>query len=144
MKNLLDLEICPKQLNWGELASLYGRCGWGSESEYNLQQLQSAHEATVFAIAVFNQQRQLVGYARVFSDNFTYITWVAEILVAPEYRRQGVGTAIMNQILLKAHHTAIYAEIFSGTEHFFNKFGITAKQKLVACSRRNTETWRPI
>ena len=64
------------------------------------------------------------------------VTWIAEILVHPERRRQGIDTHIMKELLRITGHTTIYVEALVETEGFLESFGITKKTTLVAYSRK--------
>lgn len=121
-------------VNYRQWRALLGLSGWGTEEHYTDAILESMiKECSYFVVA--QDTNTLVGYARAFTDH-VMVTWIAEILVHPEYRRQGIGTRIMNELLRVTGHTSIYAEALTGNEGFFASFDIKPKTTLVACSRK--------
>ncbi|MEO5337230.1 MAG: GNAT family N-acetyltransferase [Magnetospirillum sp. WYHS-4] len=77
---------------------------------------------------------RLVGFARAFSDDLTK-TYVAEICVRPEWQGKGVGKALVNRVVRRYYHTAIYTEAFPSALRLFESCGIRPDSKLVGCSR---------
>lgn len=53
----------------------------------------------------------------------------------PDWQRKGIGGALVERIIERFGHTAIFLEAFADQTDFFAKRGITPKAKLVACSR---------
>jgi GNAT superfamily N-acetyltransferase len=64
---------------------------------------------------------RLVGCARLLSDGYLFST-VPEILVDPEYRRAGVGSALM-ELLWEASPTFLGFGVQPGNEEFFETLG---------------------
>lgn len=119
-----------------QLAALFGRSGWGAEASYDEERLRGSCEAASLVLSALDAEGRLLGFARALSDDFLSVTWIAEVLVDPAHRRQGIGSALMNEAIAAARHTAIYAEALPGGESFFAKFGIVPRSGLVACSRK--------
>lgn len=130
----IHVEINPSRVDCQQLRALLIDCGWGIANDYTDAILEKMIKGCSYFV-VAHETTHLLGYARAFSDDIA-VTWIAEILVHPERRRQGIGTHIMNELVRVADHTAIYAETFLGTEGFFEPFGIRKKNTLVACSRK--------
>ncbi|WP_108912771.1 GNAT family N-acetyltransferase [Trinickia symbiotica] len=61
--------------------------------------------------------------------------FLTEVCVHPDVQRQRVGTALVEAVVRRFQHTAIFTEAFEGSEKLFGAVGITPKRKLVACSR---------
>lgn len=76
----------------------------------------------------------LIGASRVFSDDLT-TTWLAEICVAPSWRRYGVGRALLEGIDSRFGDTALYCDGLTETVDFFQAVGVRPKRKLIACRR---------
>lgn len=125
-------------MNYQQLRALLGVSGWGTEESYSDATLEQTIKGCSYFIAAHDTDK-LVGYARAFTDDIA-VTWIAEILIHPERRRQGVGTHIMNELLRLTNHTAIYNHALVGNEDFFASFGIKPKTKLIACSRKPLTT----
>lgn len=64
---------------------------------------------------------RLIGCARLLSDGYFFST-VPEILVDPEYRRQGVGSALM-MLVWEASPTSLGFGVQPGNEEFFEALG---------------------
>ncbi len=131
----IKVTVNPQKIDHGAFAALFGKSGWGQKEDYTEERPGVSQESHSIFIIALDENDRLLGYARAMTDYLT-VTWIAEVLVDPDYRRQGIGTKLMNEILDRVRHTAIYTEVFVGTESFFEKFGITPQTKLVACSRK--------
>ncbi|MGI4815276.1 MAG: GNAT family N-acetyltransferase [Janthinobacterium lividum] len=119
------------------LADLFEEVGFGSAAEYlNIASFRDkfvgADARGVFAIE--KQTDQLVGFARVFTDEI-FATHISELCVRPNKQKQGIGSALVRAITERFGHTAIYAEAFSQNTAVFEKYAIVPRASLVACSR---------
>lgn len=130
----IQVQINPGSVDYRQLRALMSVSGWGSEDSYTDAILERMLKGCSYFV-VAHEASNLLGYARAFTDDIM-VTWIAEILVHPEHRRQGVGTHIMSELLRMTSHTTIYVEALVGNEGFNVSFGITPKMKLVACSRK--------
>lgn len=119
--------------NYSKIAKLYGDAGWGREEDYGIAELEEMFKSTSRVFLAFNEEHQLIGFARVLSDRVS-ISWLAEVVVSPSAQRQGVGSALVKAVREEFRSTAIYTEALKGTEGFFMNCGISPKDKLVACS----------
>jgi GNAT superfamily N-acetyltransferase len=128
----IHVDINPPRVDYQQLRALLGLSGWGSEDSYPDAVLEKMIKGCSYFV-VAHETNNLLGYARAFTDDIM-VTWIAEILVHPERRRQGIGTHIMKELLRITGHTAIYAEALVGTEGFLESFGITKRTTLVACA----------
>lgn len=129
----IHVEINPPRVDYQQWRALLGDSGWGTADSYTDAVLEKMIKGCSYFV-VAHETNSLLGYARAFTDDIA-VTWIAEILVHPERRRQRIGTRIMTELLRATSHTAVYAEAFAGMEGFLESFGITKKSKLVACSR---------
>jgi GNAT superfamily N-acetyltransferase len=59
--------------------------------------VKGAQNSALF-VGGFTQDNKQVGYARVISDK-TRFAYVLDVIVAPDYRKQGIGQTMMNFIL---------------------------------------------
>jgi GNAT superfamily N-acetyltransferase len=64
---------------------------------------------------------RLIGCARLLSDGYFFST-VPEILVDPDYRRQGIGSALM-KLAWEASPTSLGFGVQPGNEEFFGSLG---------------------
>ena len=84
-------------------------------------------------LVVARDDGRAVGMARVLFD-FGYTAYIHDVIVLPEYQRQGIGTALMSNVLdwLKANsyegdfmqYVVVCAK---GTEPFYEKFGFVSR-----------------
>jgi ribosomal protein S18 acetylase RimI-like enzyme len=95
-----------------EVADLYIELGWGTKKEYSPARM--AKSLTNCDIVVFarNSDGEIIGIGRALSD-FAIDTKILDLIIAPEYQRQGLGLAMMKKIAALAKGTSIYFE----TEH---------------------------
>ena len=130
----IQVEINPPRVDYQQLRALLSLSGWGTAESYTDAVLEKMTKRCSYFV-VAHEANNLLGYARAFTDDII-VTWIAEILVHPGRRRQGIGARIMHELLRVTGHTVIYAEALAGTEGFNESFGITKKSMLVACSRK--------
>jgi ribosomal protein S18 acetylase RimI-like enzyme len=65
---------------------------------------------------------RLVGVVRVLSDGYFFST-VTEIMVDPDYQRQGIGIELMRRALEITPAGRLYLAAQPGTEAFFERAG---------------------
>ena len=82
--------------NEHEILSLYESVGWDNYTK-NPQMLKEAylHSLRIYAAYVDNKP---VGIVRVVGDGSS-VVFVQDLLVSPEYQRQGIGTALLKAIM---------------------------------------------
>lgn len=73
-------------------------------------------------IAAYDDKR-LVGCVRILSDGY-YFGTITELLVLPEYQRQGIGSELI-QLAKKHTPTMLYFGAQPGLEAFYEKNGCT-------------------
>jgi GNAT superfamily N-acetyltransferase len=120
-----------------EIAELYEYAGFGAARDYLATddfRDRFIGGSSIFTAFATTPTSHLTGMIRAFTDN-TFVTYIAEICVAPEFQRQGIGKALVKAVVDRFQHTAIFADVFNGHEQPFIGAGITPKSKLIACSR---------
>lgn len=85
----------------------------------------SLNNSTYFICAV--EDGRVIGMSRLVGDH-SFIYFVADVIVLPEYQNQGIGTALMEKIMtyLKDNmpeHSYITLMSAKGREAFYEKFG---------------------
>ncbi len=73
---------------------LFATTGWELPDEARMR----AALAGSFAVACAYVGAQLVAIVRVISDGAMY-AWINDVIVRPEYRRRGIGSALMQEVL---------------------------------------------
>ena len=79
-----------------ELLQLYKEAGWTAYTE-NRSVLEQGFRNSLSVLAAYEDEK-LLGIIRAVGDGAT-IVFIQDILVFPEYRRQGIGTALLRAIL---------------------------------------------
>ena len=105
------------------LADLRESVGWNRmEADLLDSQLKNA-----FHLCAFDSE-QLVGYAAVVSNGVTD-AYIQDLMVHPDYQKQGVGRQLMQQILERLRAEGIYmvSVIYGGAElqKYYEGFGFT-------------------
>ncbi len=118
-----------------DLAALYAEAGWGDFHE-NEDELQLRYTNSTFS-AYFVVEDKVVGCIRVLSDRIS-VTWIAEILVANAFRRQGIGKKLVELVLDEFQHTDIFLETFGHAAEFFEKCGLNTRKSMVVCSKKHS------
>ena len=94
-----NMEIKEYQTyNEQEITDLYQSVGWTNYTSCS-EMLEEAYKNSLCILGAFEKEK-LVGVVRVVGDGIS-IVFVQDILVLPEYQRQGVGSALMRAILKK-------------------------------------------
>jgi ribosomal protein S18 acetylase RimI-like enzyme len=120
------------------LAHLLEDAGCGSASAYlSIPDFRSHFlcPGTVSAFALEQEKNQLVGLARVFTDNL-FTTYISEVCVHPTHQKKGIGSELIRAITKRFSHTAIFADAIRDHVSIFSKNSIMPKEKLIACSCR--------
>ena len=84
-----------------EIQRLYSQVGWTAYTE-DLKALEQGFKNSLLVLASFEND-ELLGIIRVVGDGFTVIL-VQDILVFPQYQRQGIGTALLKAVLDRYSH----------------------------------------
>lgn len=92
-----------------EAAALYVEMRWGSPAHYSAARMKRSLAHCDIVVSARNDAGELVGLARALSD-FALDTKILDMVIVPEYQRQGVGRAMMKHIAALARGTAIYCE----------------------------------
>ena len=121
-------------VDYNAVIDLYVLNGWSSRAEYDSTSVKQWCENSTFAAVAYDTNQRLVGLVRVLSDGY-HDTWIPEIVVHPNAQRQGIGGALMAEVIRRYGHTAIYGSAVNGSEMFFNRFGIIARPRVVTVSR---------
>ncbi|MGE5506825.1 MAG: GNAT family N-acetyltransferase [Actinomycetota bacterium] len=82
---------------------------------------------------------RLIGFARVISDD-CICSWIAEVCVRPEWQGQGVGGQLVDAVVDRFAHTAIYCDAPSNQVEFVAKRGLSPRRTLVACAAGPAKT----
>ena len=85
-----------KEYNEEEIARLYTAVGWTAYTD-NIRVLREGYKNSMLVLAAYDGE-ELLGIIRTVGDGAT-IVFVQDILVFPDKQRQGIGTALLKEIL---------------------------------------------
>lgn len=117
-------------ISFEEILPLYEVVGWTNYTT-NPTMLKNALEHSLFLISARDENGKLVGFLRAVGDGYS-ILYIQDIIVLPEYQRQGIGTQLLRQTL--EHFKEVYQIILTTdselkTIAFYEANGFTALSK---------------
>lgn len=121
----MNIKISERTPSVEEYSALRKSVGW-KVLEQN--KIQKGLTNSVYCVCVENDN-ELIGFGRIVGDGGT-VFYIQDIIVAPEFQKQKLGTLIMNKIMefIKNNCSpdAIVGLIaFSDLDVFYKKFGFT-------------------
>lgn len=84
------------EYNEKEILDLYQSVGWTNYTN-RPEMLRKAYEHSLKTYGAYADDR-LVGIIRVVGDGYS-VVFIQDLLILPEYQRQGIGTALLQHIL---------------------------------------------
>lgn len=84
-------------VSFEEIFPLYEAVGWTNYTS-NPIMLQNALEHSLFILTARDEEGKLIGFLRAVGDGYS-ILYIQDIIVLPEYQRQGIGTQLLRQTL---------------------------------------------
>ncbi|WP_315572270.1 GNAT family N-acetyltransferase [Lancefieldella rimae] len=119
--------------NEQEITDLYQSVGWTNYTSCP-EMLEEAYKNSLCILGAFEKEK-LVGVVRVVGDGIS-IVFVQDILVLPEYQRQGVGSALMRAILKKyasVYQVELLTDSTEKSKAFYSSIGLVPVSEL-GCS----------
>ena len=116
-----------------EILELYKSVGWISYTE-DPEKLKKGFENSLSVLAAYEND-SLLGIIRVCGDGET-IVYIQDILVFPEYQRQGVGTCLAKAIISKFESVRQIVLITDSTEKtvsFYRSLGFGKLEDAGCC-----------
>ncbi|MDE2019084.1 MAG: GNAT family N-acetyltransferase [Patescibacteria group bacterium] len=118
-----------KSVSPAEAAALYVELGWGTAREYSPRRMKRSIANCHIVVSARNVAGDLVGIARAFTDGAEY-TKILDMVIAPEYQRNGVGRDLMRAIEKLAKGTTLYCETERKNFPFVEKLKYKKRQGL--------------
>ena len=84
-----------------DLLALYSSVGWTNYTN-NPAMLEEAVKASLWQLAVYDKE-ELVAYIRLVGDRHSVLL-VQDLLVRPDYQRQGIGKKLLEEALATFPH----------------------------------------
>lgn len=86
------------------------------------KQLISDAFSSSFAVITAWVDHRLIGCGRMISDGQMYSS-IFDVVIDPDFQKQGIGLGIMKRLVEKAPHTCIHLTSTFGNEEFYKKLG---------------------
>ncbi len=118
-----------------EAAELYLELGWGTKKDYSPVKVKKSLAHCDIVVSARNEAGELIGIARALSD-FAIDTKILDMIVVPEYQRQGVGLAMMKKIASLSRGVPIYFETEPKHFGFAKKCGYIKRKGLAVFVKR--------
>jgi GNAT superfamily N-acetyltransferase len=119
-----------------EAAALYIELGWGTVKDYTAKRMKRSLLNCDIVVSARNGADELVGIARALTDHATE-TKILDMIIAPEYQRQGVGKQMMREIEQLCRGTAIYLETERKNFPFVEKLKYKKRKGLTVFVKKN-------
>ena len=132
----MTLAYSTESVNWIELAEVYRLAPLG---RYDPEQLQRAYEKSQICCFGYHGA-QLIAAGRALSDG-EYFAFICDIVVLPEFQRQGIGARIMNAMSKRLAAEKVLLACVIGQEGFYRKLGFL-KHKSVMALYPNAEWYK--
>lgn len=129
MKHGIEISSNKTAVTPQEAAALYVELGWGTSAKYSAARIARSLAHCDIVVSARNGAGELVGLARALTDG-VLDTKILDMIVTPEYQRQGVGITMMRKIESLARGTAIYFETERKNFGFAKKCGYKRRKGL--------------
>lgn len=113
-----------------EIIHLYRSVGWTNYLE-RTESLEKAYANSLFILGAYDTDH-LVGIIRAVGDGQT-IVFIQDIIVLPEYQRQGIGTKLLRSVIEKYKHVYQMELLTDNTEKtkaFYHSVGFVASDDI--------------
>ena len=105
--------------NWEQVSRIFEAVKWGKRSSGDIQEAFANSTASIYAYDGI----RLVGFGRLVSDGVYYGS-LYDIIVHPEYQKQGIGTMIVDK-LISSCSSFLFLTLTAtpGKSTFYDKLG---------------------
>jgi GNAT superfamily N-acetyltransferase len=135
MDKNISISIDKNSVDPAEAAVLYIELGWGTAKEYSTARMKRSLANCDIVVSARNGAGELVGIGRALSD-FAIDTKILDLIIVPEYQRQGLGQAMMKKIAAAARGTSIYFETERKNFAFAAKCGYAKRGSLTVFRKK--------
>ena len=120
-------------LDFDAILPLYAAVGWTNYTE-NPEMLRRAYENSLLILGAFEADR-LVGVLRAVGDGYS-VVFIQDLLVLPEYQRQGIGTRLLRAVLDRypdVYQTELMTDNTPQSLAFYRSIGFTSAEVMGCC-----------
>lgn len=117
-----------------EILALYRQVGWTNYTAHP-DMLKNAYANSLRILGAYENER-LLGIIRVVGDGHSAIL-IQDLLVLPEYQQQGIGTALLKQVLKDYAHVYqkhVLTEHTEKTVQFYKSLGFVMDADMDCCA----------
>ena len=136
MKSKIAISADKQSVKPAEAAALYVEMGWGTPARYSAARMKRSLAQCDIVVSARNDAGELIGLARALSD-FALDTKILDMVVVPEYQRQGVGRAMMKAVAARAGGTALYGETERKNFRFMESCGFKRRNGLAVFVKKS-------
>ena len=111
------------EYNEQEVLELYKSVGWENYTK-NPEMLKAAYNHSLKIYGAYSDEK-LIGIIRIVGDGFS-VVFIQDLLVFPEYQRQGIGTALLEKVMEEYNDVYQLHLLTDNTEKtvaFYKNFG---------------------
>ncbi len=123
----IRLVFTVDHVDWHIVAEVYRRAPLGNHEPEKLQRAFQQSDVCCFAY----RGTDLIGAGRAISDGEFFAT-ICDLVVLPEYQRQGVGKTIMKGMIEKLAVPKVILACVLGQEGFYRKLGFLRHKSVMA------------
>ena len=119
--------------NEEDISRLYNAVGWTAYTE-NMPALREGFKNSMLVLAAYDGE-ELLGIIRTVGDGAT-IVFVQDILVFPDKQRQGIGTALLKEILNRypnVRQIELVTDNTAKTMGFYKSMGFAEMSEIGCC-----------
>ena len=131
----MKIEIIPySEYNAAEILLLYTAVGWTNYTD-RPEMLAAAYRNSLCVLGAYAGEK-LIGVIRVVGDGVS-IVFVRDLLVLPEYQRQGVGTQLLRAMMEQyadVYQIELLTDNTPKTTAFYESLGLTRSDKFGCCA----------
>jgi len=122
MKIIRNEKLSPDELN-----GLLSTNGWGMK---NMENLNKVINSSWGWITARDRDNKLIGFVHIISDGVRHAL-IARMLVHPDFKNQGIGTAIMSEVMSLLKENKLFPVLTAnpGKADFYKKFGFSTESE---------------
>lgn len=136
MNNKIVISADKKSVKPAEAAALYMEMEWGTSARYSAVRMKRSLAHCDIVVSARNEVGELIGLARVLTD-FALDTKILDMIVAPEYQKQGIGRAMIKKIATLTNGTVLYGETEQKNFGFLESCGFKKRKGLAVFVKKS-------
>lgn len=137
MANRWLVRSVPTPADIASIRSLYTAAGWWREDAHD-RFLRMVEKSIVLFVCDPEAEQKAIGVLRALTDG-VFTTWVAEVLVDPQYRRRGVARALVADLRERFPETTLYADVLATGSRFVEGVGFIPRPAFHVYTSANRE-----